>query len=151
MSDDFYAHFDNLATAATYGNEIVQGTLDHLARSANNQHIEVKKIHAEIKSAIPSIGGRNNGRGSSTTAAHTTVTAKQKETLGRRIKQHKTSVKRKCVQGGFCSTHGHGVSYKHNSKSCHKKATVNIEAATHAHPVGPVANKNKGWDDWLMI
>ena len=77
--DDFDAHFDNLATAATHGNKIVQGTLDHLAWSATSQNSEVKKLLAKIKSALPSIVGRHNGGGGGgTSAAHTTVAAKQK-------------------------------------------------------------------------
>ena len=155
LSDNFDAHFNNLATAATHGSEIVQGTLDHLARFANNQHSEVKKLLAEIKSTLPSIGGRNNvsgsgGCGRGTNAAHTNVTAKQRETLNRRINQLKTAVKSKWIQGGFCSTHGHGVAYKHASKFCHNKSIGHIEAATRTHPAGPGTNKNKGWDDWLM-
>ena len=79
LSDNLDAHFDNLATTATHGNEIVQGTLGHLARSTNSQHREVKKLLAEIKSALPSSGGRNNVvGGSGTSAAQTTVTTKQK-------------------------------------------------------------------------
>ena len=75
LADDYNAHYDNLATAATHGEKIVQGRLNHLARSSTSQHSKVKKLLAEIKSALPSIGGRNNGGGGGT---HTTVTAKQK-------------------------------------------------------------------------
>ena len=71
LSDNFDAHFDNLATAATHSNKIVQGMLDHLAHSANNQHSEVKKLLADIKCTLPSIGGHNKCGG--TSAAHTTL------------------------------------------------------------------------------
>ena len=109
LADNFDAHFDNLATAETHGNVIVQGALNHLARSATSQHRKVKKLLAEIKSALPSIGGRNNGGGGGTSAANTTVTTKQKETLNRHIEQLQMAVKRKWIQCGFCSTYGHGV------------------------------------------
>ena len=39
LSVDFDANFDNLATAATHSNKIVQGTFNHLSRSATSQHI----------------------------------------------------------------------------------------------------------------
>ena len=54
LANNFDAHFHNLATAATHGNKIFQGTLDHLTRSVTSQHIEAKKLLAEIKSALPS-------------------------------------------------------------------------------------------------
>ena len=150
LSDDFDAHFDNLATAATHGNKIVQGTLDHLARFANSQHIKFKKLLGGIKSALPSSEGRNNGGGGGTSAANTTITTKQKETLDRRIKQLETEVQRKWIQGGFCSNHRHGVAYKHDSKLFHNKSSGLIKAATRAHTAVPGTNKNKGWDDWPM-
>ena len=78
MSDDFEAHFDNLVTAPTHSKEIVQGTLNHLTCSANNQHSEIKKLLAEIKSVLPSIGGQNSGDGSGTNATHINITAEQK-------------------------------------------------------------------------
>ena len=155
MSDYVDSHLDNLATAATHGNEIVQGTINHIAWSANNQHSKFKKLPAEIKSALPSIGRNNNGGGGSgsggTSAVHTTATATQKATLDRRIAQLQTSVKRKWIQIGFCYSQGHGVAYKHNSNSCHNKATGHVNTATCEYPAGPITNKNKGWDDWLLI
>ena len=78
LSDDFDAHFNNLATAATHRTKIVQGTLDHLTWSTNSQHSKVKKLLADIKSSLPSIGVCNNGGGGSTSAAHIPITAKQK-------------------------------------------------------------------------
>ena len=150
LANNFDAHFGNLATAETHGNEIVQGTLDHLTRSANIQHSEAKKILAEIKSALTSIGGLSNGGGGSTSNAHTTVTAKQKETLDRRITQLQTAVKRKWIQGGFCSTHGHSVGYNYNRKLCSNKATGHVDKATRKNPAVPGTNKNKGSDNWLL-
>ena len=102
LSDDLDAHFDNLVNAATHGNKIVQGTLDHIPRSANSQHSKVNKLLTEIKSALPSSGGRNNGGGGGgTSAAHTTATAKQKETIDRHIKKLETAVQCKWIQGCF--------------------------------------------------
>ena len=155
LANDFDAHFDNLATAETHGNEIVQGMLDHLAWSATSQHIEVKKLLAAVKSALTSIGGQNNDGGGGTTGstsgggtitAHTTVTVKQKETLDRRIVQLQTPVNLKWIQGGFCSTHGHGVGYKQDSKSCSNKYMGHVDAATRENSAGPGTSKKKGWD-----
>ena len=48
LVDDFDAHFENLATTTTHGNEIVQGTLNHLTQSSTSQHTEIKKLLADI-------------------------------------------------------------------------------------------------------
>ena len=151
LAGDFDAHFNNLVTAATHGNKIFQGTINHIARSTTIQHSEFKKLLAEIKSAFTSTGGRNNdGGGGVTSAAHNTVNAKKKETLNLRITQLQMAVKRKWIHGGFCSTHSHGVVYKHDSKSRSNKATGHVNTETRKTPAIPGTNKNKGWYDWLL-
>ena len=77
LADNFDAHFDNLETSAKHGNKIFQGTLEQLTRSSTIQRNEVKKLLAELKSALPSIEGRKNG-GGSTSAGRNTVNATQK-------------------------------------------------------------------------
>ena len=149
FSEDFNIHLENLATAATHGNEIVQGTLNQLTKSSTNHHNEIKKLLTELKSTLPSAGVRSNivdGSGSGCTISTT-----QKETLKRSITQLQTAIKRKWFQGGFCCTHVHGVGYKHNSTSFSNQATVHINTATCENPAGPEANRNKGWDNCLLI
>ena len=102
LAENFDAYFDNLETTATNGNNITQGTLDHLAWSFTSQHNEVKNFLAELKSTLPSIGGRNNGGGGGgASTGLNTVTATQKETLDRRIAQLQTAIKYKWIQVGF--------------------------------------------------
>ena len=64
LAEDFNAYFENLATTDTHSNEIVQGTLDQLYQSSTNLHNKIKKLLAELKSALPLTGGRNNSGGS---------------------------------------------------------------------------------------
>ena len=42
LTEDFDSNFENLATAATHSNNIVQGNLSHLTKSSTNQHNEMK-------------------------------------------------------------------------------------------------------------
>ena len=63
LAEDFDAHFDNLAAAATHGNDIVQGALSTITWTSASQHAEVIKHLLELKSAKSTGGGggRNGG------------------------------------------------------------------------------------------
>ena len=63
LADDFDAYFDNLATAATHGNKVVQGALTQTTQTASSQHAEVENLLGELKAALPSSGGRNSHGG----------------------------------------------------------------------------------------
>ena len=96
LADDFKSHFDNLATDATHRNEIFQGMLNQITRSSTSKHNEIKKILTEIKSALPSTGGRSNSvsGGGRNSAGRNMVSATQKETLNHRITQAKVGARR---------------------------------------------------------
>ena len=89
-----------MATVATHGNEIVQGTFDQLNCSSVSQHTKIKKLLADLKSALSSTGGQSNSvGGGGNSAGHktatATATATQKYTIERRITQLQTAIKRK--------------------------------------------------------
>ena len=149
IAKDLDVHFDHLATAATHSNEIVQGNLIQLTKSVTNQNNDIKKLLSELKSALPSTEGRsNNINGDS--GGRNNLSSSQKETHDRRITQLQPAIKRKWVQGRFCSTQGHGVGYKHNSASCINKTTGHVDTATRENPAVPGEKKNKGWDNWFF-
>ena len=146
LAEDFDAHFDNLASAATHGNEIVQGALSTITSTSASQHADVKKLLLDLKSAMPSGGGggRNGGSG-----RNNDISSTDHQKLRRRISQLQTAVKGKWLPGNFCLTHNHGVGPDHDSKTCAQQANDHVTTATRANPSGPGVNRNKGWDDWL--
>ena len=73
----------------------------------------------------------------------------EKRKLERWIKTLKATAKNSWSVGGFCSTHGHGVSAGHDSKTCRTKGAGHVDSAIQKNPAGIVKDKNKGWDAWL--
>ena len=67
----------------------------------------------------------------------------------RAISQLRGAIKHKWVPGGFCSTHGWGVSAGHTSADCKGKRPGHVDSTTRTNPQGPGATKNKGWDDFI--
>jgi hypothetical protein len=67
----------------------------------------------------------------------------------RGLSQLRAAIKYKWIPGGFCSTHGWGVSAGHSSADCKGKRPGHIDSATRTNPQGPGAYKNKCWDDFL--
>jgi hypothetical protein len=67
------------------------------------------------------------------------------------VAQLRAAIKGKCPPGGFCSTHGYGVSTDHDSSTCKNKKPGHVDTATRSSPAGHGHNKhiNKGWDDFL--
>jgi hypothetical protein len=67
------------------------------------------------------------------------------------VAQLRAAIKGKWATGGFCSTHGYGVSATHNSTTCKTKKPGHVDTATCSSPAGPGHDKhiNKGWDAFL--
>ena len=137
LAEDFDAHFDNLATAATHGNDIVQGALSTITSTSALQHAEVKKLLFELKSAMLSGGGggQNSGGG-----RNNDISSTDHQKFKRRISQLQAAAKGKWLPGNFCSTHGHGVGSDHDSKTCNGQANDHVITATRANPSCSGAN-----------
>ena len=101
LAEDFDVYFDNLASAATHGNEIVQGALSTITSTSASQHTEVKKLLMEVKSAMPSSSGgeRNNYNGGGRRNNDISSTKKQKTKS--QISQLQVVVKKKWIPGNF--------------------------------------------------
>ena len=67
------------------------------------------------------------------------------------ILQLRAAIKGRWVPGGFCSTHGYGVSADHDSASCKNKKPGHVDTATRSLPAGHSHDKhiNKGWDVFI--
>jgi hypothetical protein len=67
------------------------------------------------------------------------------------VAQLSAAIKGKWVPGGFCSTHGYGVSADHDSATCKNKKLGHVDMATRSSPAGYGHDKhiNKGWDAFL--
>jgi hypothetical protein len=67
------------------------------------------------------------------------------------VAQLRAAFKGKWVTGGFCSTHGYGVSADHDSSTCKNKKPGHVDTASRSSPAGPGHDKhiNKGWDAFL--
>jgi hypothetical protein len=67
------------------------------------------------------------------------------------VAQLRAAIKGKWVTGGFCSTHGYGVSADHDSATCKNKKPGHVDTASRSSPAGPGHDKhiNKGWDAFL--
>eukprot|EP00804_Cyclotella_cryptica_P026156 CCRYP_013038-RA/>CCRYP_013038-RA protein AED:0.96 eAED:1.00 QI:0/0/0/0.5/1/1/2/0/450 len=55
----------------------------------------------------------------------------------RSLSQLRAAIKYKWVPGGFCSTHGWGVSANHSSADCKGKRPGHVDSATRTNPQGP--------------
>jgi hypothetical protein len=128
--------------------------MDALALAATNDKTVLDNLLATNKTLTDSIAKKLTNLESlftknPTTAAPSTSTTND----ARLIAQLKAAIKGKWAPGGFCSTHGYGVSADHTSASCKNKKPGHIDSATRANPAGHGADKNinKGWDTFLTV
>ena len=110
-----------------------------LASTTSSQYQTIKKLLTDIKNSNPS---SPNPRSLSSVAS--TGATNDYHTI--RLLQ--SAVKNSWIVGGFCSSHGWGVSYQHTSATCNNKLAGHIDSATRADPSGPGKTKNKGWDSF---
>jgi hypothetical protein len=133
FEEQFASGMDALAAAAT--NE--KTVLDNLVASNKTlSELTAKKI-ARIEELI-------SARPSPPAATASPSDAKL-------VAQLRAAIKGKWVPGGFCSTHGYGVSTDHDSASCKNKKPGHVDTATRSSPAGHGHDKhiNKGWDAFL--
>ena len=104
-----------------------------LASATSSQYQNIKKLLNEIKSSA--------SRPSSYAAS---ATISDQNT----IKLLQSAIKNRWTVGGFCSSHGWGVAFRHSSATCNNKLPGHDDTATRANPAGPGKTKNKGWDSF---
>jgi hypothetical protein len=136
FQDQFSSGMDALALAATNDKTV----LDNLLATNKTLSDSIAKKLTNLESLFTK---------NPTTAAPSTSTTND----ARLIAQLKAAIKGKWAPGGFCSTHGYGVSADHTSASCKNKKPGHIDSATRANPAGHGADKNinKGWDTFLTV
>ena len=129
---------DRMADAATNdGLTLSQLTYANtrLASRTSTQYQVIKKLLTEIKnSSSPNPRSSSSGAGAGATNDQQTIRLLQ------------SAVKNRWIVGGFCSSHGWGVSYQHTSATCKNKIAGHIDTATRSNPAGPRKTKNQGWD-----
>ncbi len=130
----FTSGMDALALAAT--NE--KAVLDNLVASNKTLSELTAKRIAHIEQLLSS---RSTTPGPTISLGDTKLVA-----------QLRAAIKGKWVAGGFCSSHGYGVSADHNSTSCKNKKPGHVDTATRSTPAGHGHDKhiNKGWDAFLI-
>ena len=131
-------HFDNRASAATNSNSV----LEQLATTMTDQYSEIKASRDALATTTPLAT-------QGTRSAAQPLGNTEKHKLKCRIRTLKAGIKNKWEVGGICSTHGHGVSAGHNSKTCRIKGAGHVDSTTRKNPAGVGKEKNKGWDAWL--
>ena len=133
-------HLNRMADAATNSGTTILQLTDAYARLASAtplQYQAIKKLLTEIKdSNSSSPNPRSSSSGSSAGATNDQQT----------IRLLDSAVKNRWIVGGFCSSHGWGVSYQHTSATCKKKLATHIDMSTRSNPDGPGKTKNQGWD-----
>jgi hypothetical protein len=67
------------------------------------------------------------------------------------VAQLRAAIKGKWSPGGFCSSHGYGVTADHTSATCKNKKPGHVDSATRSSPADHGHDKhiNKGWDAFL--
>ena len=130
------AFANNIAAAATTSHEVTEqlvANVSTLTATNAKQHETLEALRARDAKAPTYAAAAGGG--------HRLTPAQEKRLI--------QALKKGWCIGGFCSTHGHGVSRGHTSASCTKQAPGHVTTATRANPAGPGAMINKGWDDGL--
>jgi hypothetical protein len=129
----FTSGMDALALAATNEKSVLD---DLVASNKTLSELTAKKL-THIEQLLSS-------RTNATTPIPTQGDAKL-------ILQLRAAIKGRWVPGGFCSTHGYGVSADHDSASCKNKKPGHVDTATRSSPAGHGHDKhiNKGWDAFV--
>jgi hypothetical protein len=118
FEEQFASGTDALVLAAT--NE--KAVLDNLVASNKTLFDLTAKKIARIEELISS-------RGATPSATVSPANAKL-------VAQLRAAIKGKWAPGGFCSTHGYGVSVDHDSASCKNKKTGHVNTDTRSSPAG---------------
>jgi hypothetical protein len=131
------SHLDNMALAVTNEKAILDSLV---ASNATLTKLTADKL-TRLEKLVLDLRPSNRG----THSIHPPPASVD----SRAVFQLRGAIKHKWVQGGFCSTHGWGVSAGHTSADCKGKRPGHVDSATRTNPQGPGASKNKGWDDFL--
>ena len=127
-------------------------SMDALALAASNDKTVLDNLVATNKTLTDSIAKKLATLESLFAKTPTTNTLTYCATNDARlVAQLRAAIKGKWAVGGFCSSHGYGVSAEHTSASCKNKKPGHVDSATRAYPAGHGADKhiNKGWDTFL--
>ena len=145
----FDGHFWALSTAAT--RRTVK--MEALATAVTMQYEKILAAMAELKTLIIAAEATTSGGNRDSTTGHLTPDEQTNSNIC--INQLMLAIKGKWVPGGFCSTHSHNVGAVHSSKNCNNKTREgdtggHNNSATCSNPYGPVRNRNKYWENFLL-
>ena len=107
-----------------------------LATATSMQYQTIKKLLTEIKLSFSYLNPRSfsTGAGAGATSDQQTIRLLQ------------SAVKNLWICGGFCSSHGWGVSRLHSSSTCKNKMARHVDTVTRLNPTGSGKTRNQGWD-----
>ena len=128
-------HLDQMAAADNNIGLTMSQLTDANARlsaATSMQYQTIKKLLTDIK-----LSSSPNPRSSSTGAGATS----DQQTI--RLLQ--SAVKNRWIVGGFCSSHGWGVSHQHSISTCKNKMAGHVYTANRSNPAGPRKTRNQGW------
>ena len=129
-------HLNQMADAATNSGLTLSQLTDanaRLASATSTQYQAIKKLLTDITfSSSPN--PRSSSSGAGATSDQQTIRLLQ------------SAVKNIWIVGGFCSSHGWGVSHQHSSSTCKNNMTGHVDTATRSNPAGTGKTKNQGWD-----
>jgi hypothetical protein len=139
------------ALGSSFQEQFASG-MDALALAATNDKTVLDNLVATNKTLSDSIAKKLSNLEAllaKNSASNASVPGSPND--AKQVAQLKAAIKGKWVAGGFCSSHGYGVSADHTSKSCKNKKTGHIDTATRDNPAGHGADKhiNQGWDSFL--
>jgi hypothetical protein len=144
-------HFAGSVLGLSFQEQFASG-MDALALAATNDKTVLDNLIATNKSLSDSVAKKLTTLESLFTKNPTTTTLTPGASNDARlVAQLRAAIKGKWAAGGFCSSHGYGVSADHTSASCKNKKPGHVDSATRANPAGHGADKNinKGWDAFL--
>eukprot|EP00804_Cyclotella_cryptica_P017724 CCRYP_001164-RA/>CCRYP_001164-RA protein AED:0.37 eAED:0.27 QI:0/0/0/1/0.33/0.25/4/0/1265 len=114
--------------------------MDALALAATNDKTNLDNLVSTNKTLSDSVAKKLANIESLFTKNPTTSTLASGSTNDARlVAQLKAAIKGKWAAGGFCSSHGYGVSAGHTSASCKNKKPGHADSATRANPAGHAA------------
>ena len=148
--EKFDGHIGALSAAATKSTVVMEA----LSTAATIQYEKILAAMAQLKTLSIAAAATTGGGNRDSATGRLTPDELTKSNL--RINQLMSAIKGKWVPGGFCSTHSYGVGDFHSSKICNNK-TREGETGNHNNNAtcdntsGPGRNRNKYWDNFLLL
>ena len=141
LADTFIKSFiglmDNMASSATNDKAV----LEQIVANTTTQYTAIKMLMQELKNQR---GSNNSGRNSNST--NQTQDGNDMRKFKKRNATLQHAIVKGWTKGGFFSSHGHGVTSGHGSRTFPNQKPGHIEMATRENPAGTGKYSNKGWD-----